>query len=936
MVVFGKAVPRGASNFYLFFDGCYKISESLILHFQKSPSVRTGTVNRVKNIDNKLSEKKACYKYCSVEQNSTFATFDKMSDSSQGADSDEEFQGNGPFVDPYASAYGFTASSWQLRKNLKETFDQHVVEKEKTEKKRMVESHTFSANHKIAKYEQQNLQSVATHQTGPMGKPPRNPSSSQQPSQSNAGAQDKGRVSVYLRIRPPKTGMGNTIEIIPSNDAPPTKVRTHAPAKSNAAKINRDRGSKPFQSDTPTVVREFEFEDVFGPETQNQDVYTNVVAPMVDRMFPSKVKGKEIERESGLLFAYGSTNAGKTYSMLGKAPAKKKDALVGDQKHWGIVPRAISALIQKITMCGQRFDLYLSYFEIYNENIYDLLDDQSSRSPMYTRESLKLRESQNKNIIIRGLQKRHVKSGEEGLKLAMQANAKRQTSSNNLNTDSSRSHCICQLQVVQRELGVLKAGNGSAASNGYNTEEEATQISKLKSTTLSFVDLAGSERNKRTNVGSLRQKEASLINKSLMNLMRCLSIIRENQSTACNNQIIPFRENKLTHLFMPAFTGRKACRISMIVNVNPAAPDFDETNHVLSYAAQAKLVQIDKGNEFSTTRHTQGGVGGYDYNGRPIKKPSAASKLAKMVRKLSPKKLVQRVSNKEENKKTSLSNFARKRKEGPSITRVSSFSSTTSNGSQNLPKTKKMKMFKPATSSNPKPRGNGLPESGMNALKNALHQAKAEIELLKSEKSKLTDEAAQVEAKIRLEVSEEMEEQLESTKRHYTKIIDTMKSQSRQSLGVFEKKAREDKAAEQIEVLLFKVDECEEEMKRQAHEHQVEVLSKSKEIGLLKGELAKRRDISEGSNDDIVSAQRLKISEQQEELEALKKSKTDLIAAYEKLLAGEEDEEEDEEDSHEDKDNDLSGDEDLEQASPKPTSKYMTRNRSAQKKSRVG
>ena len=186
-------------------------------------------------------------------------------------------------------------------------------------------------------------------------------------------------------------------------------------------------------------------------------------------------------------------------------------------------------------------------------------------------------------ILVRGLTKNKVKSVKHGIDLTNLANTKRHTSSNNLNVGSSRSHFICQLQILPLKSQENHSEDVSVTSmSGYSTDEEASIVKSKNISTFWIVDLAGSERSKRTGMGSSRQKEASIINKSLLTLMRCLTAMRESgrQNTS---HIIPFRESKLTHLFMGHLTSPSASRTTMVVNVNPAVADFDETQHVLSF-----------------------------------------------------------------------------------------------------------------------------------------------------------------------------------------------------------------------------------------------------------------------------------------------------------------------------------------------------------------
>lgn len=219
------------------------------------------------------------------------------------------------------------------RRVLLETFDQHVNNDDKQNDNKQKHVKRLPAD-RIAPFSKINNTSLASQDTlkqapgrpitmNALGKPPRKPLQAAGITSTNTntktGTGDKRCVSVFLRVRPPKEGTANTIEIVQptSSDLPPTKIRTHAPENSNAAKVNRETGASFLHSfaatasaptSEATVVREFDFERVFGPNTENESVYENVVAPMVDRLFPSQ---QQTEPESGLLLAYGATNSGK-------------------------------------------------------------------------------------------------------------------------------------------------------------------------------------------------------------------------------------------------------------------------------------------------------------------------------------------------------------------------------------------------------------------------------------------------------------------------------------------------------------------------------------------------------------------------------------------------------------------------------------------------
>lgn len=359
-------------------------------------------------------------------------------------------------------------------------------------------------------------------------------------------------ICTYLRVRPTNndnvTG-GNTIQIHPTKKPfeVSTMIRTCPPPDSKAPKAARESSSG--------GVKEFEFSQVLGPESTQEEVYSAVAEPLVSGLFPSSNDDTGVG-ESALLFAYGATSSGKTHTMMGDAKQKDME---------GIIPRAIQNIFLQMKIHTDHCGLNASFFEIYNEGVYDLLPIESKTNaktfgidfPV----ALDIRSDQDQTFV-RGLVKHKIESAEHGVRLAQQAAAKRRTSSNIVNAGSSRSHSICQLEVC-----VMNNDN-----------------SKIKTTTMWIVDLAGSERSKNVGYGSNRAEMAK-INSSLTNLMKCLSAVKRNQSNPSTAGVVPFRESKLTHLFMSHLRGPSANRTRMIVNVSPAAANFDETQYVLTTVA---------------------------------------------------------------------------------------------------------------------------------------------------------------------------------------------------------------------------------------------------------------------------------------------------------------------------------------------------------------
>ena len=354
------------------------------------------------------------------------------------------------------------------------------------------------------------------------------------------------RLSVWLRVRPPvcsndNTGVDgaiNTIEVLVDNNDMPTTIRTYPPPNSNAAKVVRGGGggggvssnnklaimsdalkkaatvSTKSQIDegrdsdgggsvdsTAEVrgVKEYSYSGVFGPNSTQSDVYDNVARPLVDGLFTQSTKNVDDNDvslgESALLFTLGVTNGGKTHTVLGSGFEKKMDndstnVLNND---WGIIPRSLDHIIALVNAMnaeatsGPRLQVYLSYLDIYNEGIYDLLPLKSDvpRRPCDGPPILKLRESRHGRIFVRGLARHVVNNVQHGFELLKMAKNTRYTASNNINANSSRSHSICQLEIAFAPGGTTadnsKGRSHAIADSECDTDDESVCSSKSNS-----------------------------------------------------------------------------------------------------------------------------------------------------------------------------------------------------------------------------------------------------------------------------------------------------------------------------------------------------------------------------------------------------------------------------------------------------------------------
>jgi len=275
--------------------------------------------------------------------------------------------------------------------------------------------------------------------------------------------------------------------------------------------------------------------------------------------------------------------------------------------------------------------LFLTYMEIYNEQIFDLLAAPTpsgaatgAAAANDAKRNLPIRDRGGKSVVD-GLSKHAITTVEEAMSLLSSGAKVRATGSNNINADSSRSHSVCGLELVRgvdlqaattqaaaaamnaAASAVAAADDSKAAAEAVAAEAAAQVRADPPSNHLWIVDLAGSERGERTGMGgtSKKQAEANNINVSLFTLMSCLSSMRENgpgggHGGKRNPSALPagrFRESKLTRLLAPHLSGTMAGpggagRTCMIVNANPAASDFAETRFVLSQAAPCTRVKV--------------------------------------------------------------------------------------------------------------------------------------------------------------------------------------------------------------------------------------------------------------------------------------------------------------------------------------------------------
>jgi hypothetical protein len=275
------------------------------------------------------------------------------------------------------------------------------------------------------------------------------------------------------------------------------------------------------------------------------------------------------------ILAYGQTGSGKTFTM-GSASGIASSNEIGDMD--GLIPRACADLFNIIrTRCDGNAQVELSYLEIYNEEMRDLLVSSASDNNNNNNNSksnnnnssnkvvkLQIRETLNGEVYVGGLSSRPVSSPKEIGKFMEEASKRRVTASTKMNAESSRSHAICVLQIK----GVL---------------EDSTKFQAK----LTLVDLAGSERIKKTGAEGGRRQEGININKGLFVLGQVVSALSETRPKYKRKP--PYRDSKLTRLLQDSLGGNS--RTIMVACVSPADFNLDETITTLRYATNARNIK---------------------------------------------------------------------------------------------------------------------------------------------------------------------------------------------------------------------------------------------------------------------------------------------------------------------------------------------------------
>ncbi|PLB44334.1 kinesin family protein [Aspergillus steynii IBT 23096] len=329
--------------------------------------------------------------------------------------------------------------------------------------------------------------------------------------------------------------------------------------KLRAPRINPQDEGKPKSQARGKILEDksFIFDNSFWSHDQEdehyayqEDVYNCLGEEFLDHNF---------EGYHTCIFAYGQTGSGKSYTMMGTP----------DQP--GLIPRTCEDLFQRIEgaqTADMSFNVRVSYFEVYNEHVRDLLVPRTD-PPHY----LRIRESPSEGPYIKDLTEVSVRNFAELMKSMRKGDVSRTVASTKMNDTSSRSHAVFTITLKQ-------------IHHDLSTDETTERTARIR-----LVDLAGSERAKSTEATGQRLREGSNINKSLTTLGRVIAALADpkqgRQGKRKGKDVVPYRDSILTWLLKDSLGGNS--KTAMIACISPS--DYDETLSTLRYADQAKHIR---------------------------------------------------------------------------------------------------------------------------------------------------------------------------------------------------------------------------------------------------------------------------------------------------------------------------------------------------------
>eukprot|EP00854_Cymbomonas_tetramitiformis_P020806 gene20806-24939_t len=316
-------------------------------------------------------------------------------------------------------------------------------------------------------------------------------------------------------------------------------------------------------SHTKTTISEnsenstsFSFDQVYPNATQTYEIFNDHLQRLADGVLAGF---------NSSFFCYGQTGSGKTHTML------------GDKNEPGTLPRLAKLLCEKCTASEtHRYLMRVSYFEIYNDEISDLLSNSSNK--------LKITDHSTKGPICVGAVERFVTSEENCMAIVDEGQIGRRVASTQMNEQSSRSHTIFRITVESRPINEGEQA-GLVQLSEVCQEVQKSKNAALTVSMLNLIDLAGSERVAKTGAEGQTLKEGTMINKSLTTLSKVINELTKGGAAGH----IPYRDSKLTRMLQPALGGNSRC--ATVCCISTADAHKEETLTTLRFASRCKLIE---------------------------------------------------------------------------------------------------------------------------------------------------------------------------------------------------------------------------------------------------------------------------------------------------------------------------------------------------------
>ncbi|KAM0332256.1 hypothetical protein ACHAQA_002532 [Verticillium albo-atrum] len=367
------------------------------------------------------------------------------------------------------------------------------------------------------------------------------------------------------------------------------------------------------------------YDNVFSTHDDNGRVYDHIAKRLVRRV---------MEGYHGTVFAYGMTGTGKTFSMQGTASSP------------GVIPLAITDIFSYIRETPSReFLLRVSYLEIYNERIHDLLSMSTAGVGGNTgQEEIKLREDAKRGVYASPLKEEIVQSPTQLLRVIARGDQARRTASTQFNARSSRSHAVVQIVVESRER--------IPGNTGGESKRSGMLPGGVRVSTLSLIDLAGSEKAAESKE---RRTEGSHINKSLLTLGTVISKLsdskdKEGKAADKDGKHLPYRDSKLTRLLQGALSGNSLVSILCTIQIGSAGTAATSNSHTAETINTLKFASRAKNNIVSHAKKAEEALGSGGDGGARVLLERYRMEITELRQQLDTQAKAKKLENAEEEK----------------------------------------------------------------------------------------------------------------------------------------------------------------------------------------------------------------------------------------------------------------------------------------------